>query len=188
MNVDGTNPQKITENQDVFSLDPAPDGTEIFYTARAENIYIQKLWKVSADGTAPEQLTEQAAFMPKSAPDGKTIACYFPDAASGNLRLTLLSAENGAVLRQIETPPGEGFGLFDWKKDGQNLFLTVKQNGATTLWLQPIDGKTPPTRLKDWQNESFFRLNVSKDGKNLFYEKGVATNSVLLLRDVSTEK
>ena len=99
----------------------------------------------------------------------------------------LLSAENGAVLRQIETPPSEGFALFDWKRDGQNLYLTTRQNGTTTLWLQPSDGAAA-TKLRDWQNEGFFRLNVSRDGKNLFYEKGVATNSVLLLRDNSAEK
>jgi Tol biopolymer transport system component/DNA-binding winged helix-turn-helix (wHTH) protein len=187
MNTDGTNPQKITENQDVFSLELTPDGREIFYTARAENIYVQKLWKISADGKDAQQLTEKAVFMPKLAPDGKTIACYFPEAENANFKLTLLSAENGASLRQIETPSSESFALFDWSRDGQNLFLAINQNGAATLWQQPIDGK-PATKLKDWQNENFFRLNVSKDGKNLFYEKGVATNSVLLLRDVSAEK
>lgn len=182
MNTDGTNPQKITDNQDVFSLELAPDGKEIFYTARAENIYVQKLWKISADGKDAKQLTEKVVFMPKIAPDGKMIACYFPDAENASLKLTLLSAENGEVLRQIETPSSESFALFDWKSDSQNLFLAVNQNDAATLWLQPIDGKTP-TKLKDWQNENFFRLNVSRNGKNLFYEKGVMTNSVLLLRD-----
>ncbi len=82
---------------------------------------------------------------------------------------------------------GEGFALFEWKNDGQNLVLAIKQNGTTTLWLQPLDNK-PATKLKDWQNETFFRLNISKDGEKLFYEKGVMSNSVLLLRDVSVEK
>jgi len=183
MNTDGTNPVRITENQDVFSLELSPDGKELFYTARAESIYVQKLWKISSDGKDAKQLTEKSAFMPKISPDGKTIACYFPDADTQNFKLTLLSTANGEVLRQIETPMSASFALFDWNRDGQNLFLAVNQNDAATLWLQPIDGKTP-TKLKDWQNENFFRLNVSKDGKNLFYEKGVATNSVLLLRDI----
>ncbi len=187
MNADGANPQKITENQDVFALDLSPDGREIFFTARAENIYVQKLWKISADGKDAKQLTEKPVYFPKLAPDGKTLACYFPDAESQSLKLTLLSAENGEVLRQIETPISDAFTLFDWKNDGQNLYLTTRANGAATLWLQPLDGKAA-TKLKDWQNEGFFRLNVSKDGKSLFYEKGVMTNSVLLLRDVSAEK
>ena len=182
MNIDGTNPQKITEDQDVFALDLSPDGKEIFYTARAENIYVQKLWKCAADGKDAKQLTEKSVYLPNISPDGKTVAGYFPDSTSGKMKLTLLSAENGAILRQIETPPSEGLSIFDWKNDGQNLVLAIKQNGTTTLWLQPIDGKSA-TKLKDWQNEDFFRLNVSKDDKNLFYEKGVATNSVLLLRD-----
>jgi Tol biopolymer transport system component/DNA-binding winged helix-turn-helix (wHTH) protein len=187
MNTDGSNPQKITENQDVFSLELAPDGKEIFYTARGENIYVQKLWKILPDGTGAKQLTDKSTFLPKISPDGKTIACYFPDAQTGSLRLTFLSAETGEILRQIETPANEGAPLFDWNRDGQNLYLTTKQNGTTTLWLEPING-TLPTKLKDWQNESFFRLDVSGDGKSVFYEKGVATNSVLLLRDISAER
>lgn len=181
MNADGSNPQKITENQDVFAFDLSPDGKEIFYTARAENLYVQKLWKISADGKDAKQLTDQPTFVPRLSPDGKTIACYFPDANSGTTKLTLLSAENGALLRHIETPASEGFTLFDWDRDGQSLYLTTRQNNTTTLWLQPIDGNLP-TKLKDWQNEGFFRLNISKDGKKIFYEKGVMTNSVLLLR------
>jgi Tol biopolymer transport system component len=187
MNTDGTNPVRITENQDVFSLELAPGVKEIFYTARAENIYVQKLWKISVDGKDAQQLTEKAVFSPKVSPDGKTIACYFPEAENANFKLTLLSAENGASLRQIETPRSDSFGLFDWNPDGQNLLLAINQNGAAALWLQPVDGRAA-TKLKDWQNENFFRLNVSKDGKNLFYEKGVATNSVLLLRDFSALK
>jgi Tol biopolymer transport system component/DNA-binding winged helix-turn-helix (wHTH) protein len=184
VNADGANPEKITENQDVFALDLSPDGKEIFYTARAENIYIQKLWKISADGKDAKQLTEKPVFSPKISPDGKTIACYFSDPENQNLKLTLLSAENGALLRQLETPAGQGFALFDWNRDGQNLYLTTRENGVTTLWHQPLDGRAA-TKLKEWQNEGFFRLNVSRDGKSVFYEKGVATNSVLLLRDVS---
>ncbi|HEY0459796.1 MAG TPA: winged helix-turn-helix domain-containing protein [Pyrinomonadaceae bacterium] len=184
MNADGANAQKITENQDVFSLDLSPDGREIFYTARAENIYIQKLWKISADGSGAQQLTDKPTFSPKISPDGKALACYFPDAQGGSLKLTLLSAETGEILRQIETPPNEGAFLFDWNRDGQSLLVATKQNDTTTLRLYPADGK-PPTKLKDWQNESLFRLNVSKDGKNVFYEKGVTTNSVLLLRDAA---
>ena len=187
MNADGTNPQKITENQDVFSLNLSPDGAEIFYTARAESIFTLSLWKISADGTRPKQLTDKLVYVPKLSPDGKMIACFFPDSQSGILELTILSAEDGAFLRQIETPQDDHVEVFDWQTDGQNLLLATKQDGGTSLWRQPVDGSAP-IKLKDWQNENFFRLNVSKDGKNLFYEKGVATNSVLLLRDASAEK
>jgi Tol biopolymer transport system component len=182
MNSDGTNLQRLSENQEVFSLNLSPDGKEIFYTVRAENIYTQTLWKMSADGKYAKELTEKSAVLPKISPDGKTIACYFPSTETQTLKLTILSAENGAILRQIETPASENWYLFDWKNDGQNLILAVKQNGASELWLQPIDGK-PATKLKDFPNENFFRLAVSKDGEKLFYEKGVTANNVMILRD-----
>jgi Tol biopolymer transport system component/DNA-binding winged helix-turn-helix (wHTH) protein len=181
MNPDGTNPQKITENQDVFAFDPSPDSHGIVYTARAENIYIQKLWKSSANGKDARQLTEKSVFSPRISPDGKTIACYAGDAENRGMRLTLLSAETGEALRQLETPAGERLALFDWKPDGQSLYLATRENDTTTLWFKTLDDKAA-TKIKDWQNEGFFRLNVSRDGKNLFYEKGVATSSVLLFR------
>ena len=185
MNLDGTNPQKLSEKQDISAFDLSPDGKEIFYTARAENIFTQRLWKISADGKSAQQLTDKATFLPKVAPDGKTIACYFPDTTSGNLKLSLLSTENGEIIKQIETPKDDNLGLFAWK-DGGNLLLAGSKNGLTTLWLQPLDDK-PPTKLKTWQNESIFRLAVSKDGAKVFYEKGVTTNNIVILRDASIQ-
>jgi Tol biopolymer transport system component/DNA-binding winged helix-turn-helix (wHTH) protein len=187
MNSDGTNPVQITENQDVFSLNLSPDGQELFYTARAESIFSLTLWKSAADGRGARQLTDKLVYLPKLAPDGKTIACFFPDAQTGKLELTILSAETGAFLRQLKTPEDEHLEVFDWQSDGQNLLLATKQADGATLWLQPADGRAP-VKLKDWQNEALFRLNISRDGKSVFYEKGVATNSVLLLRDAAAEK
>lgn len=183
MNADGTNQTQISENQDIASFDLSPDGREIFYTARMENIYTQRLWKMSADGKNVRQLTEKATLFPKISPDGKTVACYFPDTTSGQLKLTLLSAENGEIIKQIETPKGDNLGLFVWK-DNQNLLLVVTENNSTTLWRQPLDDKLP-TKLKTWQNEAIFRLAVSKDGSQVFYEKGVTANNVIILRDDS---
>lgn len=181
-NPDGTNPNKITEGADVFSINLSPDDKWIYYTARADSIFTQTLWKVSTDGQNAQALTEKTTLLPRLAPDGKTIACYFPDAENQILKLTLLSAENGEVLRQIETPKSDGLYLLEWTKDGRNLLFAVRQNDATSLWLQPLDG-AEAKKLKEWQNETIFRLAVSKDGEKIFYEKGVTANSVVLLRD-----
>jgi Tol biopolymer transport system component/DNA-binding winged helix-turn-helix (wHTH) protein len=182
MNFDGTNPQKLTENQDVFSINLSPDGRQIFYTALFESIFTQSLWKMSSDGKDAVKLTDKTTIFPKISPDGKTIACYFPDAETQNLKLTILSAENGEILKQIETP--DNLPLFEWKKDGQNLLLSVRKNDVESFWLQPVDGKAA-TKLKDLQNDSVFRLAISRDGEKVFYEKGVTANSVMLLGDIS---
>jgi DNA-binding winged helix-turn-helix (wHTH) protein/Tol biopolymer transport system component len=184
MNADGVNQVQISENQDVASFDLLPDGREIFYTARTENIFTQRLWKMSADGKNARQLTEKATILPKVSPDGKTVACYFPDTASGQFKLTLLSAENGEIIRQIETPKSKGLGLFIWK-DAQNLLILTHGNNTATIWLQPSDG-TSAKNLKDWQNETIFRLAISKDGSKVFYEKGVTANNVVVLKDNSS--
>lgn len=185
-NFDGTNPQKITDASDVFSVNPSPDGNWIYYAARADSIFTQTLWRISADGQNAEQLTEKTTLLPRISPDGKTIACFFPDAENQTLKLTLLSAETGEVWRQFETPPSDGLYLLEWRKNNQNLLFAAKQNGTTSLWELRIDG-AEAKKLKEWQYESVFRLAVSKDGEKIFYEKGVTANSVILLRDVSEE-
>ena len=187
VNSDGANPQKISDTtSDVFSVNLSPDGNWIYYTARADSIFTQTLWKISADGRDAKQLTEKTTLLPRISPDGKMIACYFPDAESQSLKLTLLSAETGEVVRQFETPKSDGLYLLEWKKDSQNLLFVIRNNGAAILWQQPLDN-SEGIKLKEWQNESVFRLAVSKDGEKIFYEKGVAANSVVLLRDASTE-
>lgn len=187
VNSDGTNPQKLTDASDVFSVNLSPDGKWIYYTARADSVFTQTLWRVSVDGQDAKQLTEKTVILPRISPDGKMLACYYPDAVSQTLKLTLLSAETGEVLRQFGTPRSEGLYLLEWKKDAQNLLFAIRKNAATILWQQPIDG-AEAKKLKQWQNESVFRLAVSGDGEKIFYEKGTAANSVVLLRDVSAEQ
>lgn len=183
MNADGTNQTQISKNQDIASFDITPDGKEIFYTARMENIFTQRLWKMSADGKNARQLTDKATLFPKVSPDGKTVACYFPDTASGQLKLTLFSVETNEIITQIELPKINSLGTIIWK-DAQNLFLTGQENNTATLWLQPTDG-TSAKKLKEWQNEAIFRLAISKDRSKVFYEKGVTTNNVIVLKDNS---
>ena len=186
IDTDGTHPQKITEGQDVFSLNLSPDDKSIFYTARADSIFTQTLWKISPDGKDRRQLTAKTVLSPKISPDGKMIGCYFPDAENQFLKLTLLSAETGEILRQMDSPKSDGLYLLEWKKDGKNMLLGVRKGGLTSLWNQPVDG-TEAKKLNEWQNESVFRIAVSKNGERLFYEKGVTANSVVLLLNASAE-
>ncbi len=185
-NSDGTNPKQLSDDENVSDVAVSPDGNTVFFTAKSAEDFIQVLWKVSIEGENKTQITSRMTFAPQMSPDGKTIACYFPQPDTRKLKLTLLSAENGEIVKQFDTPTGDGIPFIDWTNDGKNLLLLLRQNNISDLWKQPVDGGQAQ-KLREWQNDSIFRFAVSKDGKQIFYEKGIETNTVSILRDISAE-
>lgn len=183
---DGKGDKKITDGQDVFSVDLSPDDKWVYYTARSDSIFTQTLWRISPDGKDARQMTDKTTLAPRVSPDGKLIACYFPVADGRSLKLTLLLTETGEPVRQIETPTNDGPLLLEWKLDGRGLLFTARENGITSLWDQPVDG-TAGKKIEEWQTQSIFRLAVSKNGDKLFYEQGVTANTVMLLRSGTAE-
>ena len=185
-NLDGTNPKQLTENENVIDLSVSPDGKTVFYIAGAKENFAWVLWKISVEGKNKTQVTRQMTYAPKLSPDGKMIVCFYANTEREKMKLTILSSENGEVIKQFDAPMSEKFPLISWTKDGKNLLFAVNQNKNSSLWKQPVDGRQME-KLREWQNESIFRLAVSDDGEKIFYEKGIEANTVLILRDVSSE-
>ncbi|HMS38837.1 MAG TPA: winged helix-turn-helix domain-containing protein [Pyrinomonadaceae bacterium] len=185
-NADGTNPTQLSDNENVSDVIISPDGGAIFFIAKAAETNAQVLWKISINGEFKTQTTKRMTFSPRISPDGKTIACYFPNPETKKMMLTLLSADNGEIIKHIDAPKSDGIPVLDWSKDGENLFLIFKQNNAFGLWKLHLQ-TTKAEKLHEWENDSIFRFVVSKDGTNIFYEKGIETNSVVLLKDLSVE-
>jgi DNA-binding winged helix-turn-helix (wHTH) protein/Tol biopolymer transport system component len=186
-NSDGSGAEKITDGKDVFSLDVALDGEWIYYTARADSVFSQHLWKARTDGSDVVQITTQTTIAPRISPDGRSIACLFPQPApgGGGPVLTLLKAENGEILRQF--PERKNDSLIEWSRDGQSLIIVSRLGVGSTLWRLPTEGGEA-VRIKEWPDEAVFRIAVSPAGDRLFYEKGVSVNNVIWLRDVAVTK
>jgi DNA-binding winged helix-turn-helix (wHTH) protein/Tol biopolymer transport system component len=181
---DGSDPSRIVEGADVFSLNVSPDGKFIYYTARADSVFSQHLWRANADGSEPIRLTQQTTLSPRISPDGKMIACYYPGPTAGQLLLTMLNAANGEIIRQFA--PLKGNFLIEWQKDGSSVWLASRDASGSTLWRQPVNESTP-LKIREIPNETIFRIAFSPNGESLFYEKGVSTNNVMLLSDLSPE-
>lgn len=182
--INGTNQKQLSEGKNAYSPNISPDGKWVFYTAPDETA-TAVLWKVPIDGGNTVKVTEKFADTPKVSPDGKNIACFFPSVENpGQIKLTILSAENGAVVRQFDLPKNQGRPLFEWKNDSQNLYIVLENESKTSLWQQPINDNQP-TQIKDWQKGKIFRFAVSKDNKQVFFEEGTEANSVLLLQNIN---
>ncbi len=182
---DGTEARKLTDGSDVFSVSLSPDGRSLFYTARADSVFSQHLWKAGADGNGPVRLTDKTTLQPRISPDGKTIACFQPPPEGGPAILTLLNSESGEVMRQF--PERKNDVSHEWLTDGRELLILSRDSNGSVLWKFAIE-TGDATRLKEWPNENVFRMALSPNGKQLFYEKGVSVANVLLLADPSVSK
>jgi DNA-binding winged helix-turn-helix (wHTH) protein/Tol biopolymer transport system component len=176
---DGTEPQKLTEGSDVFSITASPDGSYIYYTARADSVFSQHLWRAAADGKDPAKLmTSKTTLRPKVSPDGRSIACYHPRPEGGLPVLTILNAENGEIARQF--PDRKTDFLHEWLKNGRQLLVLSRDGTDSSLWKVSVESGEA-IQLRKWPNETVFRMTLSPDGDRLFFEKGVSVNNVLLL-------
>ncbi len=175
---DGTNPIQLTENKHVTEAIISPDSDTVFYLAK-NSVGFETLWKVSINGENDSQITQKTTRSPRISPDGKTIAAYFPD-AENKMSLTLLSSENGDVIKHLETPPHDNIPFLDWAKNGQDLFVILQKEKPFCLWKIGInDAKAE--KMREWENDAIFRFVISKDGERAFYEVGTEVNGVVQL-------
>lgn len=179
-NADGTNPFQITENENVKDAIISPDSKMVYYLARNSEDTFETLWKVSINGENKTQITSQITKSPRISPDGKKIACYFPN-AENKMFLTLISSETGEILRQIEPPPNDNIPFLDWSKDGEKLFLILEEGKVFSLWKLNLANETAE-KMREWENDAIFRFVISKEGERVFYEVGTEINSVVQLK------
>ncbi len=175
---DGTEAEKLTDGSDVFSVTASSDGRSIYYTARADSIFSQHLWRADPDGRNQVRITNRTTLQPRLSPDGKKIACYYPAPEGGQPVLTILNAENGDVIRQF--PDRKNDLMHEWLKNSSELFALSRDGSGSAIWRISVDS-VDAKLVRDLPNENMFRLAISPEGRRLFYEKGVSVNNVLLL-------
>lgn len=176
-NANGTNPIQLTDNGNVKETIISPDGLSVFYLVQNIESEVETLWKISITGENNQQITNQKTKTPRISPDGKTIAAFFP--TNGNqMSLTLLSAETGQVIKHLETPQNDDLPFLDWAKNGENLFLIIRNQTVHSIWKLTLENNKLD-KIREWENDSIFRFVVSKDGEKVFYEVGTEVNSVV---------
>ena len=175
---DGTEAEKLTDGSDVFSVTASSDGRSIYYTARADSIFSQHLWRADPDGRNLVRITNKTTDQPRLSPDGKKIACYYPAPEGGQPVLTILKAETGDVIRQF--PDRKNDLMHEWLKNSSELFVLSRDGSGSAIWRISVDS-VDAKLVRDLPNENMFRLAISPEGRRLFYEKGVSVNNVLLL-------
>jgi Tol biopolymer transport system component len=196
---DGATQRQLTHGgPGVFSGDPrfTSDGAWIVY-ARAGGSD-RASWKVPANGGEPVPLFPKAAqprmtddarrlrsFVVEAiSPDGRWFAGTYlmGDATTDRLGTAIVSADGTKPSRELDV--GEYSGSLVWTRDGGALAYARSDNGASNIWVQPLDGG-PPRRLTSFVDQRIYGFAWSRDGRKLAISRGEFTSDVVMITDES---
>jgi Tol biopolymer transport system component len=187
MKINGSEQKQITDEENVFSFSLSTDGQNLYFTAPDKSTRFPVLRRISIDGGVVTQQTTIPTLLPQVSPDGKLIACYFAKTSNPvnfqkDFNLTVLSAEDGKVIRQFPTIEQDKLSPLIWSDD-QHLNFVTNINSGSQLWQQSLDKETPILIL-DSPDERILRFAFSPDKKKIVYEKGNTINDLILIKSL----
>jgi Tol biopolymer transport system component len=118
-------------------------------------------------------------------PDGSRVA--FSERRVGETSLVIVSLADGRIIKSFTyadkySDQGEGLEL-EWLPDGKSLVYILADNEFDnhTLWLQPLDAKTPQ-KIVDLGEEVIHSLAISPDGKSFAVVQGRWKHDAVLIK------
>jgi serine/threonine protein kinase len=184
MNLDGSNPVKLTSGlADSFPA-LSPDSRWVIYTVYEGAK--PTLWKVPIDGGTPVQITDHVAIVGSVSPDGKSLAFTYPESsdpfAPGN-RLAIMSFDGGPITKTFQVPANGTVTTFiQWAPDGKSVLYSVNNSNVSNIWSQPIDGGQPK-QITDFKELLITGFSWSRDGKQLACTRGTLMRDAVLITD-----
>jgi len=170
MNVDGTQLKQLTSGsyEDVPSV--TPDGKWVIYRTGSS------IRKVSIEGGDAIKLFDKSALCPALSPDGQRLAFFTTDQPeSQKWHIEVYDVGSLAMVKRFELPasttPFNGLRLtpdnrLHWTADGSGLAYVSRADGASNVWLQPIEGSAPQ-QLTYFKDANMLSFAWSPDGKQL---------------------
>jgi TolB protein len=185
MNVDGSNPLRLTSGLADANPSFSPDGRWVVYTA-SEGVK-PTLFKVSIDGGPPVQVSDHVTTSAVVSPDGRFIAYSYPESPDPSAppnRLGVIPFEGGPNVKTFEfAGSGTVLPVIQWSQDGKAILYTVSTNNITNIWSQPLDG-APPKQITNFNDLFMTSFAWSRDGKQLVCTRGALVRDALLVSDV----
>jgi serine/threonine protein kinase len=178
--IDGSNQRQLTQFGGAGAWFPrlSPDGKWVVF-GNIPNGSFHTLWRVSIDGSALVQLTNQPSWVPVVSPDGKLIACNWLDETSGQWKMAIIPFEGGMPIKIFDNS-----GVYNrrilWTPDGRAIAYIQTNRGVSNIWAQPLDGGSAK-QLTDFKDQRIFNFSWSRDGKQLALSRGIVNSDVVLV-------
>jgi serine/threonine protein kinase/Tol biopolymer transport system component len=184
VDIDGTNPVRLTSGDIETWPTYSPDGHWVVYSTRVSGKH--SLWKVTVDGGDPIQLTSNNFSISSSSvsPDGKLVVYSDRgERTDSTARLVVVRFDGGASVKTFDLPPTVNLSTHArWSPDGRSLTYVDTRDGVSNVWSQPFEGGAP-RKLTDFKSDGIFTFDWSRDGKQLALWRGRATRNVVLISD-----
>ncbi len=178
MDADGGNPQQLT---DVFHADSpvlSPDGAMIYF-ANTDNEKMQ-ICKVSIGGG--EIICDSRFPQGNSnsvSPDGTLLAYSFYD--EGTLqpwKTAVVNLETGKQVRIFDFISFKG--SINWSDDSKSLYFNIGSS-PSNIWEYPLDEKTLPRRLTNFERGQIAKFSISPDFKSIVFSRGNSSYEAVLI-------
>lgn len=182
IDIDGNNQKQLTNNETfaIFAVG-SNDGRSFVYQSLRNSKWA--LLKMPIDGGESTEVTDRQCVSPSISPDGKSIACFSPDAkASLKWQIAIVPFDGGPAAKLIDLPgtvsidPGP-----KWSRDGRSI-VYIDNPGASNLYSQPIDGGAAKA-LTNYKSDYIDSFNWTRDGKQLIIGRGPYVDDVVLIKD-----
>jgi len=179
MDSDGSNVTELTHGRFDESPMCSPDGKWLIYQSDARAPGSQTtLWRIPVDGHVPMRLTEDTAYRPRVARDGKSILYYKGGDINTPMHVVVIPADGGPHL--LSLPLTVEMSLYDWSPGGQSLDYVLTQNGVSNVWRRPLHGGGA-RQLTDFTSGRIFAFSWSLDGARLLVSRGEIFRDAVIL-------
>jgi eukaryotic-like serine/threonine-protein kinase len=186
--VDGANPKKLSDGTNDLAAGCSPDGKWAFYL----DFSADRIMRVPIDGGKSEVVPGSVfpdAFIGDIgydiSRDGKWLVLFLiktvANAPVPSIALVGLDAGANPPVRTLVPNPHIA-GAAGFTPDGKAIVYPINENGASNLWVQPLDG-SPGKQITNFPADLLQVFSFSPDGKTLGVMRRHEESDVVLLRD-----
>lgn len=169
INLDGSDLKQITNDGGILPS-VTPDSRWIFYSRDSH------IWKISADGGTPIQMTTKPSRGIEVSPDGKMFATFYRPVKEDKLKLAVFPIDGGEPLYLFDSAADLNYEKLRWSPDGASLVYAFYNS---TAWKQNLSGGAPEKFL-DFPGENINAFAWSSDGKQFAVAHGQELRDVVL--------
>jgi Tol biopolymer transport system component len=136
---------------------------------------------VGVDGQAPTSFTDRYSTGPVLSPNGQWISCTYRESQAASLKYAVIPSGGGPPVKLFGSPDPNRQRMVRWMPDNQGLLYVDTHDGATNVWLQPLNG-TDAKALTNYESDRILDFDLSPDGKQLVITRGTTVSDVVLIR------
>ena len=174
MDLEGRNPQRLTNGVLDDNPSVSPDGRWVVYEALPG----ERLMRVSIDGGTPEVVSEVKLGSPRVSPDGSRILGSRWHEERKRFLIDIIPFEGGEPLQSLEISGSDVV----WTPDGQGIAYQESIHDVGNVWVQHLDGGDP-VQLTFFEELRIDTFAFSPDGKSLVLSRGEQSQDIVLIKN-----